>query len=278
MDKKKKIIISIIAGSVVVSSAVGISLGIYFSKVKKPEPPVNKLIFNTFYRLNRDDSKIHWEIDLLYYKVEFINYSENNSSRLNFSIDNAQGFYDECISPYISSFLTEYTIEGKKVKLFFYDKAPIYYLEDSSAVLMYAYGSTMGYSFLTPFFTPPDVMVNHNDVITLEYPSSNMDLTKKDNLFLKEVGRYVKLENFDDAKNIFEKHIDSNSFLINQNEKSITTYSYQPFDYYNDNGERIVYLDFDKNVYAKYTFNDNDISLSLYNKYVDNQSNNPTTK
>ena len=277
MDKKKKIIVSIITGSLVLSSAVGISLGIYFANVKKPEPPLTKIIFNTFYRLNQDESRCKWEIDLLDYKAEFINYSENDSSRLNFRVDNVQGFYDDCISPYISSYLTDYTIDNKKVRLFFYDKAPIYYLENNGTILMYPYGSIMGYSFLTPFFSQPDVLVDHNEVITLNYPTPN-DIYKRNTLFQRELSPYIKLESFDDAKEIFENNLDTNSFSINQDDKTITIYSYHSTSYYSDNYERIVYGDFDKNVYAKYTFNDNDISLTYYNKYYQDTLDNPPTK
>ena len=276
MDKKKKIIISIIAGSVLVSTAVGVGVGVYFSNIKKPSPPVSRLILNTFYYFNRDESRINWEIDTLDYKVEFINYSENNSSRLNFSVDNVQGFYNDCIKPYISSSLTEYTIEDKKVRLFFYDKAPIYYLENNESILMYAYGTKMGNTYLTPFFQDPDTMnSNYGSEVVLDYPSSNMDLQKKDNLFLREIGSYIKLENFNDAKEIFEKHLDPNSFLINSSEKSITVYNY---DTIRKENEDKSYGDFDKNVYAKYTFNEDSIVFTYYNKYYEDTINNPPTK
>ncbi len=277
-NKKKKIIIGIVAGAAIVSSAVGISLGVYFSNVKKPDPPVTKLIFNTFYSLNRDKEKIKWEIDTLDYKVEFLNQSENNSSRLYFSVDNIQGFYDDCIRPYISSSLVEYVSGSKKVRLLFYDKSPVYYSEEDDTVLMYAYGSEMGYRFLTPFFQDPNTMSSSHEPVTLDYPSSSLSLNKRNYLFLHEINLYVKLENFDDAKSIFEKHLDPNSYLIDSSEKSIVCYLYDAIEYYYEGDQRFAICGFDKNVYAKYTFNDDSIVFTFYDRYYEDSVNNKITK
>ena len=262
MDRKKRIIYIIISSFIALIGAVGLSIGIYFANIK---PPLKKLILNTFYVLDKDKSRWNWEIDLLDYKVEFINYSENNSSDLKFRVDDTQGFYDDCISPYISSFLTEYTRGDMKVKLFFYDKAPIYYSEKNGTISMYSFGNEPWNGFLTPFFQDPKSMDEEEPVI-LDYPSSNMDYFKRYNLFYKEVGLHVKLTDFNDAKSIFEEHLDPNSFSINIDEKSITSYYYNRFSNY-ENDQQTVYCDFDKNIYAKYTFNENNISFSYHDNY-----------
>ena len=267
MDKKR-LTIAIIAGTLLVTGLTGIGLGVYFigtSKNRIINNRIESISLDTFYKYNRDEARIKWEIDTLDYNVKSVN-TRDYGYLVSFNVDNPQGFYDDCIKPYISSSLVEYTINTQTIRLFFYDKAPIYYTQDENSISLQSYGSELSdYLFLTPFFSKPSDVTRDTETTTFYYRSKGSTGLRYD-LFGSEVFKYnIKLENFDDAKNLFETHLDPKSYLVNAKEKSITTYAYKIVEYNYVDDDKRYYYDFDKNVYAKYIFNEEDILLTCYN-------------
>ena len=269
----KKLLISSIVCLTLGIASISAGIGVHFHNIKVANETVDKLVLDTFYYSNRDKSKRVWEIDTLNYDIKKISIQKSHKYHppsLTFNIDNPQGFYEDCIKPHISSTLTEYDYyDDSKVRLFFYNKTPIYYKEYKDSIYISSYGGhILGKDkyFLTPFFEDPTDFLYSEKSFTLKYPKDSA--SEKYQLFTDEqINKNIKLENYNDAKELFVKHLDPDSFLVNDEEKSISIYNYDVVEYFYEGDNRNRYDDFIKDEYVKYSFNDENIQVVFNLKY-----------
>ena len=262
----KKLLISSTICLTLGIASISAGIGVHFHNIKVANETVDKLVLNTFYYSNRDESKRVWEIDTLNYDIKKISIQKSGKyspPSLTFNIDNPQGFYEDCIKPHISSTFMEYDYYDYKVRLFFYNKAPIYYEEYKDSICISSYGGhILGKDkyFLTPFFEDPTDFLYLENPFTLKYPKDSDD--EKYQLFTnRQINKNIRLENYNDAKELFVKHLDPDSFLVNDEEKSISIYGYNVAKYLFEDGKDYSYWDFIKDEYIKYSFNDENIQV-----------------
>ena len=240
-----------------IMAAVTVSLNAFLPKNN------NTLTINTLYHNDFNVEKQKWIIDLKHYNIE---YDEDLFSPIyaQFTVDNIEHFYDDCIKPYVSSQIGDGFVNelDKTVttRLLFYDKAPYFYQEKGNKVTIYPYGYNSVISYFVPFFKTGNDLNADKGVL---FYSNNYTSSMHNGVINNEFTSYLTCNSFSDARKLFEDHINPEAFKVDERNRAITIFAYKTIAETNSDalGKNEIF-GFDDNHFIKLMF------LNSYVTYI----------